>query len=154
VRAVPAPPAARSSRRSAVDSRDATAVRDGLAWLARDLDSGRAAGGRPDLPQLPNGLDLPISSEEHDDFYYLYGLERACMLAAVASLGEVAWWEDGAERMLARRKESGAFVSLSRNNGRGRAEIDTCFALLFLRRAVFRTVDRRAVTPSGGGSGK
>lgn len=123
------------------------AIRDGLAWLARDIGG---SGGESDLPAgVPPELRSRIPTMDSlDDFYYLYGLERACMLAAVSHLGETEWWKTGAERILKCQEGSGAFQSSSRNSGNGRREIDSAFALLFLKRAVFRTVDKRVVTPT------
>ncbi len=116
-----------------------TAIRDGLAWLALDLDALTTAPSGPAARRRNDGLD---------DFYFLYGLERACVLAGVTRVGACDWWFTGAERILERQEESGAFRSRSIGYGNGRREIDTCFALLFLRRAVFRVPDATTTTPS------
>jgi hypothetical protein len=128
-------------------------IRDGLAWLARNLEEGGdEEGGLPGLPpgvQLPPGMptELLASSDPLEDFYFLYGLERACILGGVKTVGGLDWYEVGARRIVECQREDGSFLSASRSNGNGRPEIDSCFALLFLKRAVFRVPDRRVVTP-------
>jgi hypothetical protein len=104
-----------------------TSIRDGLAWLTHHLDSS------------------PL-----DNFYFLYGLERACVLAGVTHLGKTMWWKAGTRCILDRQQHNGSFLSENRDNGNGRVEIDTCFALLFLKRAVFRAPERSGpvITPS------
>ncbi len=59
--------------------------------------------------------------------YWLYGLERACALAGRATLGKRPWYREGAEQLLATQETEGAW--------KGNV-VDTCFALLFLKRAT------------------
>jgi hypothetical protein len=76
------------------------------------------------------------------------GLERACILGGVMSIGGLDWYEIGALRLLDRQRDDGSFRAKDGNNANGRPEIDSCFALLFLKRAVFRMpAPRRVVTP-------
>lgn len=128
-------------------------IRDGFAWLALSLeDDGKAEPILPpgfDPGALPPGVPgIPEISSVLDDFYFLYGLERACILGGVGTVGGTAWYNVGARRIVDRQREDGSFLSKDRSNGNGRPEIDSCFALLFLKRAVFRVPDRRVVTPS------
>jgi len=136
-------------------------IRDGLAWLALRLAKAEKEAEEPP-PGLPPGLPpgfppgfppgaLPQGLETGgvlDDFYFLYGLERACILGGVGTVGGVAWYDVGARRIVDRQREDGSFLSKDMSNGNGRPSIDSCFALLFLKRAVFRVPDRRVVTPS------
>lgn len=62
-------------------------------------------------------------------YYYLYGLERAGMLFGTEVIGEHRWYREGAEQLLKDQKADG---------GWGSAVTDTCFALLFLKRATRR----------------
>lgn len=59
-------------------------------------------------------------------YYYLYGLERACSMAGKLKLGQHAWYREGAEFLLGAQSPDGSWKSNF---------TDTCFALLFLKRA-------------------
>ena len=58
-------------------------------------------------------------------YYYLYGLERAGMLFGTETIGDHKWYREGAEQLL----------SAQSGGGWGNV-VDTCFAILFLRRAT------------------
>jgi hypothetical protein len=60
-------------------------------------------------------------------YYYLYGLERAAGLAGRTRIGKHAWYREGAEYLLSAQDAAGHW----KNNFS-----DTCFALLFLKRAT------------------
>lgn len=67
-------------------------------------------------------------------FYYLYGLERAGMLVGTEFMGRYEWYPIGAEWLL---KKQGGDGSWSSGGGAGSNVVwDTCFAILFLRRAT------------------
>ena len=71
-------------------------------------------------------------------FYYLYGLERVCAFNSLDRIGEHDWYQEGAAQLLKEERPGGGW----RNDGRSRwpptplATADTCFTLLFLRRAT------------------
>ena len=73
----------------------------------------------------------------HDFFhyYYLFGLERVAALADRAEIGGMDWYREGALELLAREFPPGD------GGGWGTLE-NTCFALLFLRRATFSGLGR------------
>lgn len=60
-------------------------------------------------------------------YYYLYALERAGMLFGSDRLGKFDWYCEGAQFLLDRQAEDGSW---------GKKPVDTCFAILFLRRAT------------------
>lgn len=60
--------------------------------------------------------------------YYLYGLERVCMMAEIKYLGVHHWYTQGAS----------ALVVLQDSSGGWGAAPDTCFALLFLKKGTIR----------------
>ena len=62
-------------------------------------------------------------------YYYLYGLERMGALVGVAFLGEHDWYQEGARYLVARQDEEGSWQG-------GTDLSETCFALLFLKRAT------------------
>lgn len=68
-----------------------------------------------------------------DPYYWLYSLERMCMAGKIDRVGEHDWYYEGAAWLLARQKTTGAWVG---NHGE---TVDTCFALLFLKRAFIST---------------
>ena len=59
-------------------------------------------------------------------FYYLYSLERACQLSGIALIGPKDWYFEGAMQILLLEHMDGSWGSLT----------NTCFAILFLKRAV------------------
>jgi hypothetical protein len=66
--------------------------------------------------------------------YYLYALERAGLLAGVETFGSREWYAEGARALLASQTSEGAWDA---GDWGGRQPVwDTCFAILFLRRAT------------------
>lgn len=63
--------------------------------------------------------------------YYLYGIERVGIFSGRTEIGGKKWYGEGAEKLLQLQGREGAW---------GKHE-DTCFALLFLRRASFTLGD-------------
>lgn len=114
----------------------AEALRDGLAWLGSnftvDENPGRRvlAGAGPD----------PLAHH-----YYLYSLERAGVLAGAAWMGRHDWYGEGAEHLLGTQSKDGSWVKKTRDGTALQVEatfsapqVDSCFALLFLKRASRR----------------
>lgn len=60
--------------------------------------------------------------------YYLYGLERVCMMAEIKHLGVNHWYNQGASALVVLQDSSGGWGSAP----------DTCFALLFLKKGTVR----------------
>jgi hypothetical protein len=89
------------------------ATHDGFAWLASNFSVDTNPG-------QPNG---------GWHYYYLYGLERAGVLANRVNIGTHDWYREGGEKLLSQEK-GGAWSS---NDG---ALTSTCFALLFLARST------------------
>ena len=84
-------------------------VKNGVAWITAnyDIDSNPKKGGA--------WL-----------YYYLYGLERVGMLYDTKLFGNRDWYQEGAKWLLEKQGANGAW----------NAEWDTCFAILFLRKAT------------------
>lgn len=70
-------------------------------------------------------------------YYYLYGLERMGAVMGAPLLGPHDWYDAGARWLLERQDEKGSW-----SNGTDLSE--TCFALLFLRRATSSEPRKRA----------
>ncbi len=114
---------ARATKR---ESRIDKSIERGLAWLARRFSvkkhPGReTAGGGP---------------QDTWYFYYLYSLERAGVLCDVRRFSGRDWYREGAEVLLSLQTEGGSW---------GGGAPDTCFAVLFLKRAT------RSLSLDGGG---
>ncbi len=75
--------------------------------------------------------------------YYMYALERACIYANTEKLAEHVWYRDGANAYL---KGQNADGSWGKDTDWFNTTWDTCFAILFLRRAA-----RPLVATEGGG---
>ncbi len=110
---------------SRLDARAETSIWDGLAWLGRNFSV----------------TENPGRGGWH--FYYLYGLERAGILGGVELMGEHDWYGEGAQFLLDDQRRDGEW------NG---SELDTCYALLFLKRGTRPVARGAAITPSGGGN--
>lgn len=91
-------------------------LNDGLAWLEKNYTVDRN----------------PYGFRSH--YYYLYGLERVGMLGNYQRIGTHNWYVDGARVILRQQKEDGHWNTGSEINPCD--VIDTCFALLFLKKAT------------------
>jgi hypothetical protein len=67
----------------------------------------------------------PVRGSRHH-YYYLYALERAGMLYGTEKFGGHAWYALGARYLLGAQERDGSWGGT----------VDTCFAILFLRRAT------------------
>jgi hypothetical protein len=65
-------------------------------------------------------------------FYYLWSLERVCVALNIEKLAKKDWYNWGAEILLANQAADGSW-----SGEYGRYGADTCFALLFLKKANF-----------------
>lgn len=118
---------------------------DGLAWL------GRRWPGPPipdDLPPSARAQVLRGFADRLDPYEY-YAVERAGVLAGVTRMAGVDWYGAGAEPLLAAQAADGSWLGVRAFAvgvpGAADAEpgqdgvrrmIDTCFALLFLKRGT------------------
>ena len=78
--------------------------------------------------------DNPNMARGHH-YYYLYALERAGILYDVTKFGGHDWYVEGAKLLLEQQQPTGAW-----NGG----PLDTCFAILFLKRATRSMVESRS----------
>lgn len=95
-------------------------ILDGLAWLGKNFEN--------------------VGHPRTGNLYYLYGLERAAVLAGVRNVGGHDWYAVGAKEIVSIHAPNGCIGSL----------VDTCFAILFLTRATDPDSPRRKrpATPS------
>jgi len=97
--------------------RSREAIRDAMAWMQDNFDVTRNPGE-------PTG---------GWHYYYLYGMERAGILARARFMGQYDWYKDGADYLMDRQRSDGSWLR------EGEPFIDTSFAVLFLKRSTSRT---------------
>jgi hypothetical protein len=71
--------------------------------------------------------------KQNHHYYYLYGLERAGMLYGIETYGKREWYAEGAQYL----------VDNQGGDGQWGGSLDTCFAILFLRRATRSLVESK-----------
>lgn len=99
---------------SSIKEKVNSSIRDGCAWLAKNFAV----------------EDNPGSGQWH--YYYLYGLERAGVLSLCRKLGKYDWYEQGANYLVGAQSADGSW----RQDANVSATSNTCFALLFLKKAT------------------
>ncbi|HXG61369.1 MAG TPA: hypothetical protein VNO22_08345 [Planctomycetota bacterium] len=77
----------------------------------------------------------------NSNYYYMYGLERAGMLYGTDKFGDHDWYLKGAQLLLKQQKADGSW---NRGDKPEEGTWDTCFAILFLKKAT------RAIASEGG----
>ena len=113
------------------DAKRNSAILDGLAWLQAHYTV-ETVPGPIEWDMITAGTYVP---------YYLYALERAGILTGNEKIGPHAWYADGARVLLKAQKTDGSWAI----DDWGQDTWDTCFALLFLKRAtrpLVASVDR------------
>jgi len=87
-----------------------------------------------ETPQVARGWDGYVPSTAL--YYYLYGLERAGLLYGSETFGSHAWYGEGAKVILDSQRSDGAWHTADNNKDDSGPVANTCFAVLFLRRAT------------------
>jgi hypothetical protein len=106
--------------------------------LARDVDAALLRG-RAWLEANFNLADNPAFPQQRW-LYYLYGLERASALLGLAYWADQPWYLEGARLLLAKQGGNGVWAFPE-------GESDTCFAILFLKRATAASTGRSERAP-------
>ena len=126
------------------------AMTRGLEWLNRHW----TVAENPRVKGFVNELGSELVNNHY--YYYLYALERAGVLYDTDLIGRHDWYVEGAETLIRDQEQNGAW----RRTGNPGWEIpDTCFAILFLRRATrpfkdVASVDRYAASEKKEDAGK
>ena len=97
------------------EAADSPRVRDAVRWLERSTD-----------PALMVGPP---------DYYLLYSVERLCMISRIEKLGPRDWYAEGAAILLRAQGADGSWTGVHS------AVVDSCMALLFLRKAFIARPD-------------
>lgn len=91
-------------------------------WMLR-----KPWAGEPHVRKGMEWLDATVKGKLPKwHIYYLYGLERAGMLYGTDLIGTRDWYDDGAEWLIEHQADNGSWRNVP----------DTCFAILFLKRAT------------------
>ena len=99
---------------SSIKEKVNSGIRDGCAWLAKNF----AVEGNP------------VGGLWH--YYYLYGLERSGVLSLCRKFGKRDWYEEGADYLVRAQNPDGSW----KEDRYISALSNTCFALLFLKKAT------------------
>ncbi len=123
-----------------------SALGEGLGSPLRGAVDGGIEAGLDWLGRHWSATSNPNKTDFH--LYYLYGLERVGALLELAEIGPHSWYDEGAEFLVRTQEPGGAWAG---------AEVETCFALLFLARATSHPLSeerdpRLLATPEGEGS--
>jgi ferric-dicitrate binding protein FerR (iron transport regulator) len=111
------------------------AILKGLEWMI----------GHFTVTENP-GLGDPRKTEQYTwHYYYLYAMERLGIMYGTETLGAHDWYMEGATYLLKAQKPSGSWEG---KPGEGFTSHDTCFAILFLRRATRPLIDVASVDKS------
>ena len=122
---------------------------DAIGWLTEhyEVDKIPMIVNRASLPRKMRKIlpRIPLAAAVSPwIFYYHYSVERACVIAGKRFLGAHDWYAEGAAFLLEQQDEDGSWVVRAPAGQRGRMHItgmqtpNTCFALLFLKRATMR----------------
>jgi hypothetical protein len=105
-------------------------VRSGLEWLTFNFSVTR---------NFKWGKEIPGDPEDQGaHFYYLYALERLGTFIGQEKMGKHEWYPEGAAVILERQRPDGSWMDIELQN---QPVWDTCFSILFLRRATRPLVD-------------
>ncbi|MHC4663200.1 MAG: prenyltransferase/squalene oxidase repeat-containing protein [Planctomycetota bacterium] len=103
------------------------AMRDGCAWLEKHWTVTNNPG------------------KTRYQYYYLYSVQRACQLSLTQRIGEHDWYVEGAELLLSTQQPDGSWNKTEHLS----SLTNTCFSILFLRRATIPVVKMPGVIYTG-----
>lgn len=111
-------------------------AREGLGKVPNELGLEVEAALRHGRNWLDVHYSVRDNPKKNDRWlYYLYGLERASAFLDVSYWGDQPWYLDGARVLLDKQGGNGAWAFPE-------GESDTCFAILFLKRATAATTGK------------
>jgi hypothetical protein len=129
-------------RTHALQPRFAPAIRNGVAWLARNFSVDRHPGVKESWVKWG-------STDRTFLFYYLYSMERAGVFASAWKFGPHDWYRLGAEQLISTQKPDGGWDGDV--SGKGVTQeptiVATSFAVLFLSRSSEGFIATEPVAP-------
>jgi hypothetical protein len=118
-----------------VDWKKDVHVLAGMEWLAKNFSVTYNPG-----PYEQVAMEM---NSQHQYYYYMYALERAAILYGVEQIGSNYWFTKGVSALVDAQREDGSWRAKGTD-----PTADTCFAILFLRRATRALID--VPTPGAG----
>ena len=112
------------------------ALYDGLAWLNTNWSA--FTNPQPGVPHDQGGYHI----------YYLYAIERAMDLFGLRQIDSHSWYSEMGQELLNRQYDDGHWETGSTHKPKD--VLDTCFALLFLKRATGGSIAFPSFTNGGG----
>jgi hypothetical protein len=103
------------------DPRKDPRIQKAVQWMAANLDFGR---------------NPPRDKKDEWHYYWIYGVERAGALAETEWFGDKPWYPEGASWLLGHQNKDGSWG----DGDDAKRCRDTCWAILFLRRATQQIV--------------
>lgn len=121
------------------DFRKDKSILDGAKWIGEHFNLEE----NPDYDKNKATASVPTGDKYTWHYYWLYALERAGMLAEMERFGQHEWYQEGARWLLAKQNADGSWQSPgAKGHGGPDPVTDTCFAILFLRRATAPVVPK------------
>ena len=105
-----------------------TALYDGIAWIEKNWNSFANPPGKP--------WDYHL--------YWMYSLERAMDLLSLRLVGSHRWYNEMGQELINRQQKEGLWNTQSTHTPHD--VLDTCFALLFLKRSTKGTIPFGSIT--------
>jgi hypothetical protein len=109
--------------KASIDVNKDPSIVKGLQALSTAVDGPVGWNGEGNAPGA-------VSAAKGKGYYYLWSLERVCVLLGLETLGKKDWYNWGAEVLLKNQKLDGTWAGEY-----GGCGADTCFALLFLKKS-------------------
>lgn len=110
-----------------LEKRSKQSLYDGLAWMQKNYQN----YGLTKKPEPRDG---------YEDMYELYAVERAMMLNLIREIDGHRWYREGAKQLIELQSDDGSWGEKNARKRKGGPEdrdiSETCFAILFLRRAT------------------
>ena len=116
------------------DAKKDREIANGMDWLARNFSVTYNPG--------PYEHARFEENSQHNYLYYMYGLERAAILSGTEQIGAHYWFAKGMQVLIEKQQPDGSWKIAGGNELH-----DTCFAILFLRKATRALPDVQ--TPGG-----
>jgi hypothetical protein len=107
------------------DIKKNTAIDKGLSWLGDNLT-------------FTSNPGTVVTGSKHPKcflYYYIYGVERVGAVLGIEQIGEHEWYPEGAAELLEEQKGDGSW-NTPEDDQWSTVIADTCFAILFLKRAT------------------
>lgn len=105
------------------DYKNDPTIQKGLDWLAKNITFSTNPGAL--------FFDMP----DWWQYYYIYGLERVGAILDTEKIGDCTWYQSGAVYLVKNQQKGGTW-NQGADDRFSEMMVDTCFAILFLKRAT------------------